>query len=85
MASFLAHITVMPHDALLDPQGKAVEKGLHHLGLDSLAEVRVGKHIRLKVHADSEEEAKELVAKACENLLHNKVMEHFQFHLEPLK
>lgn len=85
MASFLAHITVMPHNALLDPQGKAVEKGLHHLGLETLSDVRVGKQIRLKVQADSEEEAKTLVAKACEELLHNKVMEHFHFHLEPLK
>lgn len=85
MASFLAHITVMPHDALLDPQNKAVEKGLHHLGLDSLDQVRVGKHIRLQVQADSEEEANALVTKACQELLHNKVMEHFHFHLEALK
>jgi len=39
---FIAHIDIMPHDALLDPQGKAVESGLAKLNLENLTQVRVG-------------------------------------------
>jgi len=79
--NFIADITVMPHEQLLDPQGKAVEMGLKLLDLKGLSSVRVGKHIRLKVEADSEKEAEMLVRKASEQLLANPVMEYFTFKL----
>ena len=51
-------IKVMPLKNLLDPQGKAVLSGLSNLGLTSIQDVRVGKHITLQIEADTEEEGK---------------------------
>lgn len=78
---FVAHINVMPHKVLLDPQGKAVGSGLKNLGMNEIDNVRVGKHITLEVEAESEDSAREKVNEACEKLLANKVMEYFEFEL----
>ena len=48
---FRAEIDVMPLDALLDPQGKAVTGSMKNIGLDSIENVRIGRHIRLNVVA----------------------------------
>lgn len=81
---FQAAIDIMPKKELLDPQGKAVQHGLHHLHLDMLHDVRVGKHITLIVDADDEDAARDLVEKACHDLLANRIMEDVHFELEPL-
>lgn len=78
---FKAEIDVMPLEALLDPQGKAVGSGLKNMGLDSLSEVRVGKHVAMRVQADSEEQARKAVEEACSKLLANPVMEFYRFEL----
>ena len=57
-------VHVMPLKELLDPQGKAVLGGLKNLGLGSVEDVRVGKHISLQVEAASEEEAKNVAEEA---------------------
>ena len=51
MKSFRASIDVMPHDNLLDPQGKAVGDSMPNLGLDMISRRRIGKHITLIVEA----------------------------------
>ena len=58
--NFTAQIKVMPLKDLLDPQGKAVLGGLHILGLSSVGDVRIGKHIDLQIEAKSKEEAEEI-------------------------
>lgn len=68
----------MPLKELLDPQGKAVLGGLKNLGLNSIEDVRVGKHIALQIEAASEEEAKALAEEASKKLLANPVMEFYQ-------
>lgn len=79
---FIAHIDIMPLDALLDPQGKAVTHGMKNLGLEEITNVRIGKHITLAVNADSKEVAEEKVNEACKRLLVNQIMEKYEFHLE---
>ena len=81
---FQAAIDIMPKKELLDPQGMAVQHGLHHLHLDMLHDVRVGKHITLIVDAEDEQAARELVDKACRELLANQIMEDARFELEAL-
>jgi phosphoribosylformylglycinamidine synthase PurS subunit len=76
--TFTAHIEVMPLKDLLDPQGKAVLGGLHNLGLQSIADVRIGKKIELKLTASSKEEAIEMATEAARKLLANPVMENFE-------
>ena len=78
---YVAHINVMPHKELLDPQGKAVNNSLHNLGLNNLHDVRIGKHITLNVEAASKDEAEKMTREACKKLLANPVMESFDLTL----
>jgi len=76
---FQAEINVMPKKEILDPQGKAVSSSMKNLGLTTIQNVRIGKHINLEITADSEDHAKELVDQACKNLLANLIMESYEF------
>lgn len=78
---YKADIDIMPLDALLDPQGKAVSKSMDNLGLSVISNVRIGKHITLHVEADSKNSAEQKVAQACDQLLCNKIMESYSFEL----
>jgi phosphoribosylformylglycinamidine synthase len=76
---FKAEIDVMPLDALLDPQGKAVSNSMKTIGLPEVSGVRIGRHIRLFVEADSVAQAEEKVETACKKLLANQIMESYTF------
>lgn len=80
---FTAEIKVMPLKELLDPQGKAVMGGLNNLGISTVNDVRIGKHIQLQIDAASEEEATAIANDAAKKLLANPVMEQFQVMLTP--
>ena len=71
----------MPLKDLLDPQGKAVTGGLHNLGLSAIQDVRIGKHIVLKIDAASKEEAHRIAEDAAKRLLANQVMEDYQIEI----
>jgi phosphoribosylformylglycinamidine synthase len=75
----------MPLPALLDPQGKAVSSNMKNIGLSSIDNVRIGKHITLEVEAGSQAEAEEQVKTACEKLLANQIMEQFEFRVEAVE
>lgn len=78
---YVAEINIMTRSEILDPQGKAVKLGLHNLHMDSIDNVRIGKHVRLEVDAESEEQARETVDSACKQLLANLIMEEYSFDL----
>lgn len=82
MTAFRIEIRVMPRDALLDPQGQAVEHALHALGFGEVRSVRVGKHLALEVTAPTREEATARVRAMCDRLLANPVTEDFQVAVE---
>jgi phosphoribosylformylglycinamidine synthase subunit PurS len=82
MKNFRASINVMPHDNLLDPQGKAVSGSMQNLGLPEITGVRIGKHITLQVEAADMKTAEAKVEEACKKLLANQVMEKFSYTLE---
>ena len=79
--TYIAEIDIMTRAEILDPQGKAVKLGLHNLNMDSIDNVRIGKHVRLEVNADTEERAAETVDAACRQLLANLIMEDYTFTL----
>ena len=81
---YSVQVHVMPLKELLDPQGKAVLGGLKNLGLGSIEDVRVGKHISLQVEATSEEEAKKIAEEASKKLLANPVMEYYEVEVNTL-
>lgn len=80
---YTAEIDIMTRPEILDPQGKAVKLGLHNLQMDSIDNVRIGKHVRLEVEADGEGQARETVDAACRQLLANLIMEEYSFTLHP--
>jgi len=80
---FKASIDIMPLEALLDPQGKAVSQSMDNLSLTEITNVRIGKHITLYVETKDKNSAKKIVENACKNLLCNQIMESFTFTLSP--
>jgi phosphoribosylformylglycinamidine synthase len=80
---FKAEIDVMPLDALLDPQGKAVSNSMTNIGLPEIEGVRIGKHIRLFIEADNQSVAEQKVDEACKKLLSNQIMESYKFEVTP--
>jgi phosphoribosylformylglycinamidine synthase len=81
---FKADIDVMPLEALLDPQGKAVSSSMKGIGLPEIDQVRIGKHITLTVEASDENTAHEKVDEACKKLLANPIMEYYNFVLKEI-
>ena len=79
---FKAEIDVMPHDALLDPQGKAVTQAMETIGLSEIQGVRIGRHIRLFLDAADEASANQKVEEACKKMLANAIMESYSFSIE---
>jgi len=75
---YTAQVKIMPLKDLLDPQGKAVMGGLRNLGITTVADVRIGKHIDLQIEAGTKEEALEIAGDAARKLLSNQVMETFE-------
>ncbi len=82
MKTYKANIDVMPHDNLLDPQGKAVSGTMPNLGLPEITGVRIGKHITLQVQAKDKKTAEAKVDEACKKLLANLIMEKYSFSVE---
>jgi phosphoribosylformylglycinamidine synthase len=82
--NFRAEIDVMPHKELLDPQGKAVAASLQKIEFASIEDVRIGRHITIKLKAKSKEEAAQHIEEACKKLLANAIMEgfHYEIHEE---
>ena len=79
---FKAHIDIMPLEALLDPQGKAVSQSMGNVGLSEITGVRIGKHITLLVEAASKDVASTKVDEACKKMLCNQIMESYAFEIE---
>ena len=82
---FHAKINVTLRKSILDPQGKAIEHGIHSMGYTPIAHVRIGKYIEFDVQTGDRKEAERMVREVCEKLLSNPVMEDFAFTLEPSK
>jgi phosphoribosylformylglycinamidine synthase subunit PurS len=79
--TYTVQVKIMPLKNLLDPQGKAVMGGLQNLGINNVADVRVGKHIDLQIEAESEEAAKAIADEAAKKLLANAVMEMYELSI----
>ncbi|MCX7985076.1 MAG: phosphoribosylformylglycinamidine synthase subunit PurS [Bacteroidetes bacterium] len=77
-----AKVIVTLRKSILDPQGKAVEHGIHSLGFTSVENVRVGKFIEFDFEARTYEDAKQLCTEVSDKLLANPVMEDFTFVVE---
>ncbi len=75
-------VNVRPKDGILDPQGRAVEGSLDHLGIVGVSAVRVGRRVELTVTAASEADARAVVDRLASELLSNPLIEAWD--VEPL-
>jgi phosphoribosylformylglycinamidine synthase subunit PurS len=75
-------VNVTPKPGILDPQGRAVEGSLGHLGIDGVSEVRVGRRVELTVAATDESAARRTVERLARELLSNPLIESFA--VEPI-
>ena len=76
-APLKARVTIMLKDGVLDPQGEAIRHALGGLGFQCVDAVRQGKVIELDLASTDAEAAKAEVARMCEGLLANTVIEKY--------
>ena len=77
-----ARVHVTYKNGVLDPQGKAIGLTLANLGFEGVVEVRQGKLIELELTETDAVSARAAVAKMCEKLLANTVIENYTIELE---
>ena len=70
-------VNVTPKPGILDPQGRAVEGSLGHLGIDGVSAVRVGRRVELTVEAPNADAARAVVERLSSELLANPLIEAF--------
>ncbi len=78
-----AEVYVSLRPGVNDPQGLAVRDGLRRLGYDEVDDVRVGRYVQVWLRAPDAETAERRVARMCEQLLANPVVEQYRFTVEP--
>jgi phosphoribosylformylglycinamidine synthase PurS subunit len=71
-------VNILPKDGILDPQGRAVEQSLPHLGLAGIGQVRVGRRVELAVDAPDAASARALVDQLARELLCNPMIEQYE-------
>ncbi len=77
MSAFRFAVNVLPKAGILDPQGRAVEGSLGHLGIEGVSAVRVGRRVELTVDAADEAGARAVVERLAGELLSNPLIESF--------
>jgi phosphoribosylformylglycinamidine synthase len=82
MVAYRVEIRVMPRATLLDPQGQAVNHALHALGFADVGDVRVGKHLVLRLEAPTPDAAATRARAMCDRLLANPVTEDYELLVE---
>ena len=70
-------VNVTPKPGILDPQGRAVEGSLGHLGIGGVSAVRVGRRVELTVDASDEGAARLVVERLAAELLANPLIEAY--------
>ncbi|MBS4033810.1 MAG: phosphoribosylformylglycinamidine synthase subunit PurS [Ignavibacterium sp.] len=82
---YKAKVLIKRRPSILDPQGKAIEKGAEHLGLKNIKNTRIGKYIEFDLDVKDKAAAEKEVKEYCSKLLSNPIMEDFDFTLEEVK
>jgi phosphoribosylformylglycinamidine synthase PurS subunit len=81
VSAFRFAVNVAPKPGILDPQGRAVEGSLGHLGVSGVSAVRVGRRVELTVEAEGEPAAREVVERLAGELFANPLIEAFAVEL----
>ena len=81
--SWQIQVTVLPKPGVNDPAGDSIRGGLEQLGYHGVTGVRAGKVITLSVEAETADDARATVARMCDQLLANPVIETYVVVVEP--
>ncbi len=81
MTSYRFAVNVTPKPGILDPQGRAVEGSLGHLGVAGVSSVRVGRRVELNVDAADAAAARAVVERLAGELLSNPLIEAYDIEL----
>lgn len=79
--AFRFAVNVTPKPGILDPQGRAVERSLPHLGIEGVTAVRVGRRVELTVTARDEQAAAAVAERLASELLANPLIEAYGVEL----
>jgi phosphoribosylformylglycinamidine synthase subunit PurS len=74
-------VRITPRAGLLDPEGQAVQHALRALEFEDVESVRIGRLIRIRLQAESDEAARNDAEAMCRKLLANPVTEDFEIEL----
>ena len=77
-----ARVYVSLKPAINDPQGQTVLGGLHSLGYEAVADVRIGKYLEIRLAGADPAQAEAATAGMCHQLLANPVIEKYRYTIE---
>ena len=76
-----AIVNISLKEGVIDPQGRAVSHSLNDLGFNEVGEVRVGKQVLLEIDEADPARLRQRVARMCETLLSNTVIEDYSIDI----
>ena len=71
-------VTVTLKKDVLDPQGKVVQNTLVNMGMNSLKNIRQGKHFEIEIEEKNETLAEKKINEMCKKLLVNLIIEDYK-------
>ncbi|MGH2407209.1 MAG: phosphoribosylformylglycinamidine synthase subunit PurS [Candidatus Limnocylindrales bacterium] len=83
MTAFRFAVAVMPKAGILDPQGRAVEGSLPHLGVENVSAVHVGRRVELTVEAADADAARATVDRLAGEMFANPIIEAWSIEALP--
>lgn len=83
-----ATVQIFLKDGVLDPQGTTIHKNLERMGFEGVKGVRIGKCVEIELDEKAQwmpacgGEAENYIAKLCDDLLANPVMEDYKITIQ---
>ncbi len=74
-------VTVTLKKDVLDPQGKVVQNTLINMGMNSLKNVRQGKHFEIEIEEKDQLLAEKKIEEMCKKLLVNLIIEDYKISI----
>ena len=74
-------VNISLKEGVLDPQGRAISHSLNDLGFSEVINVKVGKQIVLEIDETDTARLRQRVARMCETLLSNTVIEDYSIEI----